>query len=75
MTNQRRRGGPVTTLHIRQLPAAVHATFKAYCARRGYTMQAAAAELLRQAVADNTRLTRLEGGSHGYRGSAGSKGD
>jgi plasmid stability protein len=75
MTYQQRRGGPVTTLHIRQLPAAVHATFKAYCARRGYTMQAAAAELLRQAATDNTRLTRLEGGTHGYRGATDGAGD
>jgi len=45
-----------TTLNIRNVPVDTKAQFKAYCARRGYTMEAAVGALLRKAVAQDMTL-------------------
>ena len=39
-----------TTLHTRNVPPALKAQFKGYCARRGYTMEGAIMALMRRAV-------------------------
>jgi plasmid stability protein len=48
------------SVNVRAVPKHLRDQFKAYAARRNYTMQAAVQELMRQAVANNTKLPRLE---------------
>jgi hypothetical protein len=43
-------------MNTRQVPVDTHAQFKAYVARRGYTMQAAIIALMRKAVKENMVL-------------------
>jgi hypothetical protein len=46
----------LTAVNIRSVPKAIRDQFKAYCARRGYTMQRAAIALMRKAIMDNMAL-------------------
>jgi putative hemolysin len=46
----------LTTMHARKVPVDVKAHFKAYCARRGYTLDAAVRELMIKAATENLRL-------------------
>jgi len=52
--NKRRRYK--TTLHTRNVPPAVKAQFKAWCARRSYTLEAAIIALMKKAVLENKPL-------------------
>ena len=45
-----------TTVHTRDVPVDTKAQFKAYCARRGYTMGAAIIALMRRAAQDDIPL-------------------
>ncbi len=45
-----------TTLHTRNVPVDLKAHFKAYCARRDYTMEDAVIELLKKAVQNDMKL-------------------
>jgi len=45
-----RRRYRCTTLHTRNVPRDTKAQFKAYCARHGYTMEAAIVALMRKAT-------------------------
>ena len=45
-----------TTLHTRNFPTDLKAHFKAYCARRGYTMEAAIIALVRKTVLEDKPL-------------------
>ena len=46
----------ITTLHVRNMPPDLKARFKAYCAKRGYSMEAAVRQLMRDAVRLDRRL-------------------
>lgn len=46
-----------TPMNTREVPIALRDKFKAYCARRGYTMQGAVIALMRMAVNDDMKLT------------------
>lgn len=48
--------GKQTTVNIRGVPAPTRDQFKAYCARRGYTMRDALVALMRKAVSEDIRL-------------------
>lgn len=45
-----------TSLHTRNVPTDLKAQFKAYCAKRGYTMELAIIALLRRTINNNTCL-------------------
>jgi plasmid stability protein len=45
-----------TSIHTRNVPADTKAQFKAFCARRGYTMEAAIIALLRKAAREDRTL-------------------
>jgi len=45
-----------TAVNTRNVPTAIRDAFKAYCARRGYTMEAAVIALMRKAATENLRL-------------------
>lgn len=45
-----------TTVHTRNVPVDVKFQFKAYCAKRGYTMEQAVIELMKKAIYDDLRL-------------------
>ena len=45
-----------TRMNTRKMPVDTLCQFKAYCARRGYTMQAAIIALMRKSVRDDTPL-------------------
>lgn len=45
-----------TRVNTRNVPVPVRDMFKAYCARRGYTMEAAVIALMRKAVKDDLSL-------------------
>lgn len=47
---------PTTSLCTRNVPVSVRDLFKAYCARRGYTMEASIIALMKKAVKDDMRL-------------------
>lgn len=61
-----------TTLHTRNMPTDLKANFKAYCVRRGYSMEAAIRQLMRDAVATDQRLDIPEKERLGKRGAVGS---
>lgn len=46
----------LTTVHTRNVPLDAKAQFKAYCARRGYTMEAAVIALIKKAAREDTPL-------------------
>lgn len=45
-----------TNINTRNVPPAVRTLFKAYCARRGYTMEAAAIALFKKAIKEDLIL-------------------
>ena len=45
-----------TTSHLRNIPVDVKAQFKAYCARRGYSMQDAVVVIMKKVVAGDVSL-------------------
>ena len=45
-----------SSVHTRNVPESVKAQFKAYCARRGYTMEAAVVALIKKAARDDMTL-------------------
>lgn len=55
-TNPLRKYRRLTSMNTRKIPMDTLAQFKAYCARRGYTMQAAIIALMRKAVEEDTML-------------------
>lgn len=46
----------LTSIHVRNIPVDTKAQFKAYCARRGYTMEAAVMALMRHAISADMPL-------------------
>lgn len=46
----------ITTMHTRDVPVDAKAQFKSYCARRGYTMEAAIIALMKKAARDDMPL-------------------
>lgn len=46
----------ITTVHTRGVPVDAKAQFKAYCARRGYTMGGAVIALMKKAARDDMPL-------------------
>ena len=61
MSNQRPRGnareiGKRVALNTRNIPEATKSQFKAYCARRGYTMEGAIIALMRDCIATDRAL-------------------
>ncbi len=49
-------GPPKTTMNTRNVPTHLKAQFKAYCARRDYTMESAIIALMRKAADTDMRL-------------------
>ena len=49
----KRKGQHLTTLHTRNVPEPTKAQFKAWCARKGYTMESAIIALMREAVRED----------------------
>jgi hypothetical protein len=47
---------PTTSISTRDVPVAIRDQFKAYCARRQYTMQGAMIALMRDAIENNPPL-------------------
>ena len=53
---KRHEDRPRMAMNLRAMPVDLHAHFKAYCKRFGYTMEMATQILIQQAVAGNDRL-------------------
>lgn len=51
-----RRPRRITSVNTRCVPVDTHAQFKAYCARRGYTLQAAIIALMKKAAREDLVL-------------------
>ena len=49
-------GTRVTSVNTRNVPIDVRAQFKAYCARRGYSMEAAVIALMRKCIYEDITL-------------------
>lgn len=50
------QGTRTTSVNTRNVPVDVRSQFKAFCARRGYTMEAAIIALMRKSIREDTRL-------------------
>jgi len=53
-----------TSIYTRNIPLPLKAQFKAYCARRGYTMEGAVMSLLRKAVREDLFLVDAHKNRH-----------
>lgn len=54
--NEKMRPRRYCAVNARRVPVAVRDQFKAFCARKGYTMEAALVALMRQAVDRDVQL-------------------
>lgn len=59
-----------TTLHTRNVPKHLKAQFKAWCARRGYTMESTIIALMRQAIENDRPIPKARRGKGESAGAA-----